>query len=108
MYYSADIPPTIECDGVYFAHTGFGCLFNERTKIGEGTTIQHSVTIGEVRGKVPVIGKNCFIGARSIIIGNVIIGNNVVVGAGTVVTKSIPDDCTVVGNPMRIIKRGDC
>lgn len=41
-------------------------------------------------------------------IGNVIIGNNVVVGAGTVVTKSIPDNCTVVGNPMRIIKRGDC
>lgn len=106
LYYSCDIPPSVECDGVYFAHSGFGCLFNGRSKIGKGTTIQHSVTIGEVRGKVPVIGENCYIGARAIIIGNVIIGNNVTVGAGTVVTKSISDNSTVVGNPMKIIKNG--
>lgn len=51
LYYSCDIPPSVECDGVYFAHSGFGCLFNGRSKIGKGTTIQHSVTIGEVREK---------------------------------------------------------
>ena len=33
------------------------CLFNERSIIGSGTIIHHSVTIGEVRGKVTVIGK---------------------------------------------------
>lgn len=104
LYYSCDLPPTVECDGVYFAHSGFGCLFNGRSIIGRGTTVQHSVTIGEVHGKVPVIGTECYIGARAIIIGNVVIGNNVKVGAGTVVTKSLPDNCTVVGNPMRIIK----
>lgn len=53
-----------------------------------------------------MIGENCYIGARAIIIGNVIIGNNVTVGAGTVVTKSISDNSTVVGNPMKIIKNG--
>ena len=37
---------------------------------------------------------------------NLIIGNNVVIGAGTVVTKNIPDNCTVVGVPGKIIKQG--
>ena len=34
---------------------------------------------------------------------DVTIGNNVVIGAGTVVTKSIPDNSVVAGNPGRII-----
>lgn len=38
-------------------------------------------------------------------IGDITIGNNVVIGAGSVVTKSVPDNCTVVGNPARIIRR---
>ena len=104
VYYCCDIPPSIECDGVYFAHSGYGCLLNSKSRIGRGTIIQHSVTIGEVRGIVPIIGENCYIGARSIIIGDVIIGDNCIIGAGSVITKSIPDNTTVVGNPMRIIK----
>lgn len=47
---------------------------------------------------------NTFIGASVIIIGDIHIGNNVIVGAGTVITKDVPDNCTVVGNPMRILK----
>ena len=41
----------------------------------------------------------------AIIIGGIVLGNNVVVGAGSVVTKNIPDNCIVVGNPAYIIKR---
>lgn len=41
------------------------------------------------------------------IIPGVKIGNNVVVGAGAVVTKDVPDNCVVVGNPARILKRLD-
>lgn len=52
-------------------------------------------------GKV-VIGNNVFIGADAIIFPGVHIGDNVVVGAGTVVTKSIPENSVVVGNPARI------
>ena len=40
-----------------------------------------------------------------IIIGEITVGNNVVVGAGSVVTKNVPDNCTIVGNPARIIIR---
>ena len=36
--------------------------------------------------------------------GNVTIGNNVIIGAGCVVTKDLPDNCTVVGNPARIVR----
>lgn len=104
IYYSCDVPPTIKCEGVYFAHTGFGCLINGKTIIGSGTTIQHGVTIGEVNGQVPVIGQNCYVGARSVIIGDVKIGDGAIIGAGAVVTKDVPDNAVVAGVPAKIIK----
>lgn len=50
------------------------------------------------------IGKQCFIGMNAIIMPGVVIGDQVVVGAGAVVTKSVPSNCIVAGNPARIIK----
>jgi len=44
-----------------------------------------------------------FVGPNVTVIGNVTIGNNVVIGAGAVVSKSVPDNCVVVGNPAYII-----
>jgi acetyltransferase-like isoleucine patch superfamily enzyme len=49
------------------------------------------------------IGSNVFIGVNSIVMPGVIIGDNVIVGAGSVITKSIPSDKIVAGNPARII-----
>lgn len=51
----------------------------------------------------PYLESNIFIGANAVIIGDVHIGNNVKIGAGSVVTKSIPDNCVVAGNPAKII-----
>ena len=50
------------------------------------------------------IGNNVFIGAGCIILPGVVIGNNVVIGAGSVVTKSIPDNMVVAGNPAKLIR----
>jgi acetyltransferase-like isoleucine patch superfamily enzyme len=50
------------------------------------------------------IGDNCLIGVNTIIMAGVRIGNNVVVGSGSVVTKDVPANTIVVGNPARIIK----
>ncbi|MHD0445124.1 acyltransferase [Staphylococcus cohnii] len=50
------------------------------------------------------IGNNVFIGINSIILPGVTIGNNVVVGAGSVVTKDVPDNVVIGGNPAKEIK----
>ncbi|WP_276946495.1 acyltransferase [Haematobacter massiliensis] len=49
------------------------------------------------------IGRNCFIGGRSLILPGVEIGDNCVVGAGSVVTKSVPANSVVAGNPARVL-----
>ena len=51
------------------------------------------------------IGAHCFIGGRAMIMPGVTIGNSCIVAAGAVVTKSVPDNCIVAGNPAEIIRR---
>ena len=51
------------------------------------------------------IGDNVLIGTRCIILKGVSIGNKTIIGSGSVVTKSIPDNCIAAGNPCRIIKK---
>lgn len=52
------------------------------------------------------IGQNCFIGGRSIILPGIEIGDSCIVGAGSVVTKPVPANCVVAGNPAKIIQEG--
>ena len=52
------------------------------------------------------IGKDCLIGARSIILPGVKIGDSCIVAAGAVVTKDVPSNCIVGGNPAKVIKTG--
>lgn len=53
-------------------------------------------------GKV-VIEDNVFIGANSIILPNITIGENSIVGSGSVVTKNVPKNTVVAGNPAKVI-----
>lgn len=53
----------------------------------------------------PTIGNNVRIYSNSVVIGNITIGDNVNIGAGSIVLKSVPSNCTVVGNPAYIVKR---
>ena len=50
------------------------------------------------------IGNDCKIGCNVFIENNVTIGKNVVIGAGSVVTKSVKDNCVIAGNPAKKIK----
>jgi acetyltransferase-like isoleucine patch superfamily enzyme len=50
------------------------------------------------------IGDNVWIGGGAIILSGVTIGKNSVIGAGSVVTKSIPENCVAVGNPCRVLR----
>ena len=51
-----------------------------------------------------IIEDDVWIGARSIILKGVCIGERSIVAAGSVVTKSVPPDCIVAGNPAKIVK----
>ena len=51
-----------------------------------------------------VIGDDVFIGARCIVMKGVTIGNGAIVGAGSVVTKDVPPNTVVAGNPARVVK----
>jgi acetyltransferase-like isoleucine patch superfamily enzyme len=49
------------------------------------------------------IGQNCFIGGRSLILPGVTVGDSCIVGAGSVVTRDVPPNSIVAGNPARVI-----
>ncbi len=92
---------------LYVPHIS-GIIISYYASIGDDCTIFQQVTIGEEninhKGQAPHIGSNVYIGAGAKIIGPVNVGNNVRIGANAVVTKDVPDNCTVVG-ANRIIKR---
>jgi sugar O-acyltransferase (sialic acid O-acetyltransferase NeuD family) len=50
------------------------------------------------------VGSYTQIGANSTILPDITIGSNVIVGAGAIVTKNVPDNCVVYGNPAKIIR----
>ena len=52
-----------------------------------------------------IIGNNVWIGGAAIILPGLQIGRNAVVGAGSVVTRDVPENTVVAGNPARVIKK---
>lgn len=56
----------------------------------------------DIFGKVS-IGNHVYIGTNSLIMPGVIIGDNVLVAAGSVVTKSVPSNVVIGGNPAKIL-----
>jgi len=90
---------------------GHALVINQGVVIGENCALRNSTTIGHKKladgsfSACPRIGNSVDIGANVCIIGDITIGDNVIIGAGTVVTKNIPADSVVVGNPARILEQ---
>lgn len=51
-----------------------------------------------------VIGDNVWIGGGAIVLPGITVGANSVIGAGAVVTRDVPSNVVVVGNPARVVK----
>ncbi|MEO6540817.1 MAG: hypothetical protein ABIN74_07510 [Ferruginibacter sp.] len=88
-----------------FIHHGFATIISAES-IGDDCWVNQQVTIGFSNDTdCPVILNNVRIAAGAKVFGKIICGNNSVIGANAVVTKDVPDNCTVIGVPAKIIKR---
>lgn len=118
--------PNIRFDYGYNTHVGenffanFDCTFLDvcEIHIGDNCMLAPGVQIytathpldpvernsGKEYAKPVIIGDNVWIGGHAIINPGVTIGDNVVVASGAVVTKDVPNNVVVGGNPARIIK----
>jgi len=92
-----------------FIDHGDGVVIGETTVIGDDVTIYQGVTLGgtgkDVGKRHPTIGNGVTIGAGAKVLGPITVGDHSKIGAGAIVLKAVPPDCTVVGNPGRIVKK---
>jgi serine O-acetyltransferase len=102
-----EIHPGAKIGKRVFIDHGFGVVIGETAVVGDDVTIYQGVTLGGTGGEKgkrhPTIGNGVVIGAEAIILGNIKIGDNARIGAGAVVTKPVPANSTVVGNPARVV-----
>ena len=85
-----------------------GISIGDGTQIGPGVTIvtdNHDLDNRMVLKCRPVIiGRNVWIGAEAKIMPGVTVGDNAVIAGGAVVTKDVPMDAIVGGNPAKVIR----
>lgn len=111
------------------AAIGKNCKIQSHTFICEGVTIEddvfigHGVTFindkyprstngnGELQGEADwkvaptLVKRGASIGSGATILCNITIGENAIVGSGSVVTKDVPPETIVAGNPARVLRR---
>jgi len=111
------------------AVVGKNCKISSHTFICEGITIEDNVFIGHnvtfINDKYPrattqngklqteadwtvettVVKKGVSIGSGCTILANVSIGENAILGAGSVITKDVPPNTIVAGNPAKILRK---
>jgi serine O-acetyltransferase len=93
------ISPNTVGPGLYLVHWG-SVVISSEAQIGANARVHSCVNIS----RAPVIGNNAYFGPGSVVVGNIIIGDNVSIGANSVVTTSLDDNVTVLGNPARVVK----
>ena len=95
----------------FFIDHGSGVIIGETTIIGDNVTLYQGVTLGgtgkETGKRHPTLCDNVMVSAGAKVLGSFTIGENSKIGAGSVVLEEVPPNCTVVGVPGRIVKRGN-
>jgi len=93
--------------GLFIDH-GMGVVIGETAEIGDNCLLYQGVTLGGTgkdKGKRhPTLGNNVLVGSGAKVLGPFRVGNNVKIAANAVVLNEIPDNCTAVGVPARVVK----
>jgi len=100
-------PGAVIGQGLFIDH-GDGVVIGETAVLGDNVTLYQGVTLGgtgkDTGKRHPNIGNGVTIGAGAKVVGPITIGDNSKVGAGAIVLKDVPPNCTVVGNPGRVVR----
>ena len=104
-----EIHPGAKIGKRFFIDHGMGVVIGETTIIGDDVLIYQGVTLGgtgkDLGKRHPTIGNFVTLGAGAKVLGNIEIGDYSSIGAGSVVIDNVPEHCTVVGIPGRIVKQ---
>ena len=98
---------TFVCEGVDIEDNvfiGHGVTFINDSYPRATATDGHLQTEADWKVEKTIIKKGASIGSGSTILSNVTIGENSIVGAGSVVTKDVPANSIVAGNPARVLR----
>lgn len=97
-----------------FVNVGTTIIAVEEIIVGDDVAFANEVYVmdsdshgveGRPHKQAPIhIGNGCWIGARAMILPGVTLGDRVLVAAGAVVTRDVPADSLVAGNPARVIR----
>ena len=94
--------------GLFIDH-GSGVVIGETSIIGDDCTIYQGATLGgtgkETGKRHPTLGDRVMVGAGAKLLGNFTVGSNSKIAAGAVVLRDVPENCTAVGIPAKVVKK---
>lgn len=109
--YGLEINPDVKIGaGLQIAHP-YNITINNGAKLGKNVNLSKGVSIGQenrgLRQGAPIIGSRVFLGINATLVGKITIGDDVLVAPNSFVNCDVPSHSIVIGNPCRIIHRGN-
>lgn len=94
-----------------FIDHGMAVVIGETAEVGDDVTIYQAVTLGgtgkDTGKRHPTIGNRVVVSSGAKVLGPFKVGDDSKIGAGSVVLEEVPEQCTVVGIPGKIVRRGN-
>ena len=95
----------------FFIDHGMGVVIGETAEIGDNCSIYQGVTLGgtgkDTGKRHPTLGDNVMVGAGARVLGPFKVGDGSKIAANAVVLDEVPENCTAVGIPAKVVKRNN-